>query len=165
MAELPERLTIKDEHTIYGAFLGIGSAIGVLLGEVLKDFIVTNTAYLTMILLFVFICATIVVFQLKETLPSRVEKFIRPDNFDEQDLTLYKERKICLVCKGSATGFEVFVCKECGVLYCLKCAKALSGLENICWACNAPIDESKPIKQLEKDQEELKEGVKINKLK
>ena len=165
MAELPEKLTIRDEHSIFSAFLGMGAAVGVLLGEVFKYLIVTNTAYLTMVLLFVFICATIVIFQVKETLPSRAEKFIKPDNLDEEDLTLYKERKICLVCKGSATGFEVFVCKECGVLYCLKCAKALSTLENVCWACNNPIDESKPIKPLEKAEEDVKEEVKIGKLK
>ncbi len=71
-------------------------------------------------------------------------------------LTLYKERKICLVCKGNAIGFEVYVCTECGVLYCLKCAKALSTLENICWSCNAPIDPTEPVKQLEPEKEEIK---------
>jgi len=63
------------------------------------------------------------------------------------------------VCKGNATGFEVYVCTECGVLYCLKCAMALSSLENICWACNAPIDQSKPIKPLEKAEEDVKEDL------
>jgi len=38
-------------------------------------------------------------------------------------------------------------------------------LENVCWACNAPIDESKPIKPLEKELEESNEEVKIGKLK
>ncbi len=163
--ELSERTTVRDESSISVGLLGIGSAVGVILGEVIKDLIVNNTAYLTIILLFVFICATIVVFQVQETLPSRSEKFIRPDNFDEEDLSLYKERKICLVCKGNATGFEVYVCTECGALYCLKCAQALSNLENICWACNAPIDQSRPIKPLEKEQVESEEEVKIDKLK
>ena len=163
--ELTKRSTLRDENFLFMGFLGIGSAVGVILGEVLKYLIITNPAYLTIVLLFVFICATIVVFQVHETLPSRSEKFIRPDNFDEEDLTLYKERKICLVCKGNATGFEVYVCTECGVLYCLKCAKALSTLENQCWACNTNIDQSKPIKPLEKEQEESKEGVKIHKIK
>lgn len=147
------------------AFVGLGSAVGVLLGEVLSKLIETKTAYLTIVLLFVFICAIIVVFQVYETLPSSSEKFIRPDNFDEEDLSLYKERKICLVCKGNAIGFEVYVCTECGVLYCLKCARALSNLENICWTCNAPIEQSKPINPLEEEQEELREEVEVNKLK
>ncbi len=54
----------------------------------------------------------------------------------------------------------VFVCTECGVLYCLKCAKALSILKNQCWACNTPIDQSKPIKPLIEEQDESKEEVK-----
>ncbi len=163
--ELPDRSLLRDEYLIRMAFLGLGSAVGVLLGEVLSQLIETNPAYLTIILLFVFICATIVVFQVKETLPSRSEKFIKPETIDEEDLTLYKERKICLVCKGKAIGFEVYICTECGVLYCLKCAKALSTLENLCWACNAPIDQSKPIKPLGEEQDESKEEVKVDKLK
>lgn len=161
--ELPRGLNARDEVSMSMGFLGIGAAVGVILGEVMKYLIVTtnNAAYLTIVLLFIFICATIVVFQVQETLPSRSKKFIKPDYIDDEDLTLYKESKICLVCKGKATGFEVYVCTECGALYCLKCAQALSNLENICWACNAPIDKSKPIKPLEKEQEE----VKIDKLK
>jgi len=163
--EFPKKTTVRDELSLYMGFLGIGAAVGVILGELIQDLIIKNPAYLTIVLLFVFICATIVIFQVHETLPSRAEKFIRPDNFDEEDLSLYKERKICLICKGAATGFEVYVCTECGVLYCLKCAKALSSLENLCWACNAPIDQSKPIKPLENEQEESIEEVKMDKLK
>jgi len=162
--ELPDRSLLGDEYLLYMAFMGLGSAVGVLLGEVLTQLIKTNTAYLTIVLLFVFICAIIVVFQVHETLPSRSEKFIKPDNFDEEDLTLYKERKICLVCKGNAIGFEVYVCTECGVLYCLKCAKALSTLENACWACNTTIDQSKPVKALEKEKEAIKEDFMKEKL-
>ena len=162
--ELPKSTTVRDEYTIFMGFLGIGSAVGVILGEVIQFLIRTNPAYLTIVLLFVFICATIVVFQVDEILPSRSEKFIKPDNIDEEDLTLYKERKICLVCKGNAIGFEVYVCIECGVLYCLKCAKALSTLENQCWACNTPIDQSKPIKPLEQAKEDIKEDFMKEKL-
>ena len=163
--ELPEKETFRDEISLSIGMLGIGSAVGVILGEVMQFLIRTNTAYLTIVLLFVFICATIVVFQVQETLPSRSEKFTKPDFIDDEELTLYKERKICLVCKGDATGFEVYVCTDCGVLYCLKCAKALSNLENICWACNTPIDKSKPIKPLEKAEEEIKEAITKDKFK
>lgn len=157
--ELSRGLNSRDELSISMGFIGIGAAVGVILGEVLKYLIETSAAYLSMVLLFVFICATIVVFQVHETLPSRSEKFVKPDFIDEEDLTLYKERKICLVCKGNATGFEVYVCTDCGVLYCLKCAKALSTLENMCWGCDTPIDKSKPIQPLKGAEEEIKDDI------
>jgi len=159
--ELSRGLNLRDELSISMGFVGIGAAVGVILGEVIKHLIIvtSNAAYLTIVLLFIFICATIVVFQVRETLPSRSDKFTKPDFIDDEDLTLYKERKICLVCKGKATGFEVYVCTDCGVLYCLKCAKALSNLENICWACNTPIDKSKPTKPLKGVEEEIKEEI------
>ena len=162
--ELSLGLNVRDELSMSMGFIGIGAAVGVLLGEVLTYLIETSTAYLSMVLLFVFICATIVVFQVRETLPSRSEKFVKPDFIDNDELTLYKERKICLVCKGDATGFEVYICTDCGILYCLKCAKALSNLENICWACNTPIDKSKPIKPLEKAKEDIKDDFMKEKL-
>ena len=46
------------------------------------------------------------------------------------------------------------MCLSCGALYCLKCSDALSNLENSCWACNAPIDKTKPSKTY-KDEEEV----------
>ena len=36
------------------------------------------------------------------------------------------------------------MCTDCGTFYCTKCSNALSDLENVCWACNTPIDISKP---------------------
>jgi len=165
--ELSRGLNLRDELSISMGFVGIGAAVGVILGEVIKHLIIVtnNAAYLTIVLLFIFICATIVVFQVRETLPSRSEKFVKPDFIDDEDLTLYKERKICLVCKGNATGFEVYVCTDCGVLYCLKCAKALGNLENICWACNTPIDKSKPAQPLKGVEEEIKEEITKDKFK
>jgi len=70
---------------------------------------------------------------------------MRPENITEEDVVFHKERKICLVCKGTAEGFT-FICPACGALYCQKCAQALTILENACWACNGPIDKSKPVK-------------------
>jgi hypothetical protein len=70
----------------------------------------------------------------------------RPSQITEEEIFLYKEKKICIVCKGQATGFNIFVCPSCDMLYCRTCAEALSNLENTCWACNNPIDNSKPIK-------------------
>jgi len=69
----------------------------------------------------------------------------RPDLITEEEVTFHKEKKICLVCKGKVSKFNVFIC-DCDALYCENCARALSTLENMCWACNAPIDDSKPVR-------------------
>ncbi len=76
----------------------------------------------------------------------------KPAQITEEEVTYYKERKICLVCKGKAVKF-IYICQKCDALYCLKCANALSSLENQCWACNAPIDESKPSKPYDEEEE------------
>ena len=53
--ELPEKETLRDEISLSVGVLGIGSAIGVILGEVLQFLIITNPAYLTIVFLFIFI--------------------------------------------------------------------------------------------------------------
>ncbi len=63
---------------------------------------------------------------------------------NEEEVTFFREKKICLVCKGKVEGFS-FICK-CDALYCQKCALAMGDLDNACWACNGPIDKSKPVK-------------------
>ena len=68
----------------------------------------------------------------------------RPDNITEEEVTYHKEQKICLVCKGSVGGFNTYICTKCDALYCENCARALSDLENACWACNEPLDKTKP---------------------
>ncbi|MFX0019954.1 MAG: tetratricopeptide repeat protein [Promethearchaeota archaeon] len=70
----------------------------------------------------------------------------------EDKITIQKERKICLVCKGEIVGFT-YVC-ECDTIYCENCAKALTNFENVCWVCNAPIDKSRPTKPYMKDEME-----------
>jgi len=72
----------------------------------------------------------------------------------EKTVTIHKERKVCLVCKGETLGF-MYICK-CGAIYCDNCAQALTNLENACWACNTPIDVSKPVKLYEENEEEIK---------
>lgn len=62
----------------------------------------------------------------------------------EEKVTVHKERKICLVCKGEIVGF-MYVC-DCDTIYCENCTRALAELENICWVCNAPLDDTKPVK-------------------
>ncbi len=80
-----------------------------------------------------------------------LKKFLRPDRFTEQEVAAYKEKKICIVCKGPAKRY-VFICDGCDTLYCSNCAKALSNLENLCWVCDAPLDESKPVKKAPKEE-------------
>lgn len=79
----------------------------------------------------------------------------KPDLITEEEVTLHKEKKICLVCKGKVSKFNVFIC-DCDALYCEKCARALSTLENTCWACNAAIDESKPVKPYKNEKPDVK---------
>ena len=81
----------------------------------------------------------------------------RPEELTEEEISISKEKKICLVCKGKVSR-TVYVCPECDAFYCDNCSKALVNLENACWACNFPIDESKPVKPYKKDD---KEGLKI----
>jgi hypothetical protein len=91
----------------------------------------------------------------------RIEK--RPDQITEEEISISKEKKICLVCKGKIGGLN-FMCSECGAFYCVKCSEALTELENSCWACNAPIDSSKPVKPLTKEAENASIGI-VEKLK
>jgi hypothetical protein len=70
---------------------------------------------------------------------------LREEKFSEEDVSLFREQMICLVCKGKALGFT-FICPECKALYCDKCARSLIEMENACWICESPIDKSKPVK-------------------
>lgn len=68
----------------------------------------------------------------------------RPALINEEEVTFHREKKICLICKGSIVGFN-FTCSNCEALYCIKCSEMLANTENACWVCNAPIDKSKPV--------------------
>lgn len=70
----------------------------------------------------------------------------RPTMITEEEVSISKEKKICLVCKGKISGYDVYICPGCDTLYCEKCAHAIETLENACWVCNEPIDKSKPVK-------------------
>jgi len=72
----------------------------------------------------------------------------------EEKVAIHKERKICLVCKGEVLRFT-YIC-ECGAMYCENCARAVSDLENVCWACEEPIDYSKPVKPFKDEMENMK---------
>ncbi len=83
----------------------------------------------------------------------------------EEEVSVFRDKKVCLVCKGEPSGFNVFICPECDSIYCDKCARALSDLENICWVCESPLDKSKPVQKEEEELEEIeieedrKEGI------
>jgi len=72
----------------------------------------------------------------------------------EEKIAISKEKKICLVCRGEVLRFS-YIC-ECGANYCGNCARALTNLENVCWACEVPIDYSKPVKHFKEEAERIK---------
>ncbi|MFX1321355.1 MAG: hypothetical protein ACFFAQ_06900 [Promethearchaeota archaeon] len=77
---------------------------------------------------------------------------IKPGEISEEEVTFFREQKICLVCKGVVKGFN-YICSECDALYCENCARTLTDLENACWVCNAPFDNTKPTKPFTKNRE------------
>jgi hypothetical protein len=79
------------------------------------------------------------------------EKMIKTKPPSQKEIIYYRERKICLVCKGKVIGFNTFICPSCDALYCENCARALTLLENACWVCKGPIDSAKQVKPFEKD--------------
>lgn len=76
----------------------------------------------------------------------------------EEEVSISKEKKICIVCKGSIAKLN-YMCGECGAFYCLKCYEALTNLENSCWACDRILDESKPIKRSEFESEAIEPAI------
>ncbi len=82
------------------------------------------------------------------------------------EVTVYKSSQTCLVCKGGAEGFNIYVCPTCDSHYCKACTLAVIDLENQCWSCNSPIDTSKPVKpykpEIEIEVVDIKESKKPN---
>lgn len=76
----------------------------------------------------------------------------------EEEVTIHREKKICLVCKGDVLGY-MYTC-QCDSIYCEKCARALTDLENVCWVCDTPIDISKPTKPYKEEEAEEKDIIK-----
>lgn len=68
---------------------------------------------------------------------------VRPEHISEEEVTFHKERKICLVCKTKLSRV-IYSCPQCDALYCINCSNSISNLENACWVCNTPFDESRP---------------------
>ena len=76
----------------------------------------------------------------------------------EDEVSIHKEKKICLVCRGEVLRFT-YIC-DCGVIYCGNCAQALTDLENVCWVCDVPIDYLKPVKFLKDEVKSVPIGSK-----
>ena len=72
-----------------------------------------------------------------------------------EEVTYFKEKKICLVCKGNIEGFNNYICPKCEVLYCENCARTLIDFENTCWVCEFPMDKSKPSKPFKRKEDEI----------
>jgi tetratricopeptide (TPR) repeat protein len=79
----------------------------------------------------------------------------------EDKVAIHKEKKICLVCRGEVLRFS-YIC-DCGAFYCESCARAVTDLENVCWACEVPIDYSKPVKPFKDEMENMKVEEKVKK--
>lgn len=101
-----------------------------------------------------------------ESLPgSKIElidvskAFIKPSKVTEEEVSISKEKKICLVCKGKLSR-KLYMCPKCNTLYCQNCSNSLADLENTCWVCDEPIDPSKPIKLAKEDEEIITENFK-----
>ncbi len=94
-------------------------------------------------------------------------RMIKMERVIKEEVTMYKDSQTCLVCKGSAEGFNIYLCPACNSIYCRVCAQAVNDLENQCWSCNSPIDDSKPVKpykpEIEIELEDTKESKKPNK--
>jgi len=73
-----------------------------------------------------------------------------PTQVIDEKVTISKETKICLVCRGEVLKFS-YIC-ACGAIYCENCARALTTLENVCWVCEEPIDPLKPAAKILDDK-------------
>jgi hypothetical protein len=45
----------------------------------------------------------------------------------------------CVVHKGPITGFS-YTCATCGTVYCMKCVRHLSEINESCWSCKQPLN-------------------------
>jgi len=90
--------------------------------------------------------------------PSLIEALeaSRPDIITREEISSFRKKEICLVCRSKVSGSDTFLCPNCDTLYCKNCAMALSIAENLCWVCNKAIDETKPIIHFEKPKQKLK---------
>lgn len=67
-------------------------------------------------------------------LKDTIKVFTKPATITIEEIQRYREKGICLVCKGKIEGLN-YTCPMCNALYCLKCFEVLANSENECWVC------------------------------
>jgi hypothetical protein len=90
----------------------------------------------------------------KAELSDILKTFSKPEKLTEEEISVAKEKQICLVCKNKLGG-NIFLCSSCGAFYCVKCSDTLATLENACWVCDIPFDETKPVRLPEREEKEI----------
>jgi hypothetical protein len=78
--------------------------------------------------------------------------FVRPTHISDEEISVSKEKKICIVCKSKVER-SIYMCPLCNAFYCLRCSNALAASENSCWSCNTPFDPSKAVRTTEGEDE------------
>ncbi len=71
------------------------------------------------------------------------------EQITENDITISKEKHLCLVHKGPIEGYS-YICPKCGAYYCAKCIEVLKKAENECWSCGTSLDPSMAKKSVAK---------------
>jgi hypothetical protein len=74
----------------------------------------------------------------KGELKDTIKVFTKPATITIEEVQLYREKGLCLVCKGKIEGYN-YTCPKCNALFCLKCLEVLKNLENKCWVCDNPF--------------------------
>ena len=74
----------------------------------------------------------------KGVLKDTIKVFTKPATITIEEVQLYREKGLCLVCKGKIEGLN-YACPKCNALYCLKCIDVLANSENECWVCETPL--------------------------
>ena len=67
-------------------------------------------------------------------IPDVLEIFTKSKRLTEEEVSVAKEKQICLVCKGKLER-NMYVCPDCSSFYCQKCSSNLATLENSCLLC------------------------------
>jgi hypothetical protein len=78
----------------------------------------------------------------KGELKDTIKVFTKPVTITIEEIQLYREKGLCLVCKGKIEGIN-YTCPKCNALYCIKCLEVLKSLENECWVCERSFIDSK----------------------
>jgi hypothetical protein len=85
--------------------------------------------------------------------------FTRSKAITEEEVSIAKKTRTCLVCKGKLVG-PIYLCPDCSTFYCKKCSSILSTLENACWVCDTAFDESQP-KTIQDKEKEIDVSVEV----